>query len=111
MIICEEAIDPGFFFLWKGGGSLSIFKDLWWFFKLEKKSYILGILTLLGIALLHLFAPFAVRVVIDKIEAGTLTVQDLLFWTTLSLLVGLATYGFGFLWRIMLFGASNRLGK
>ncbi|SEN36093.1 ABC transporter ATP-binding protein [Lihuaxuella thermophila] len=90
---------------------MSIFKDLWWFFKLEKKSYSLGILTLVMLALLHLFAPYAVRVVVDKIEAGTLTVEDLLLWTTLSLVVGLATYCFGFLWRIMLFGASNRLGK
>lgn len=98
-------------FLWKGGESLSIFKDLWWFFKLEKKSYIFGILALLALAMLHLFAPYVVRVIIDKISAGTLTTSDLLYWSSLSLLVGLLSYGFGFTWRILLFGASNRLGR
>ncbi|MBA4495729.1 ABC transporter ATP-binding protein [Paenactinomyces guangxiensis] len=90
---------------------MSIFKDLWWFFKLERKSYILGILTLLGIALLHLFTPVAVRVIVDKMVADTLTLNDLIFWSSLSLLVGVMAYGCGFLWRIMLFGASNRLGR
>ncbi|TCS96436.1 ABC transporter transmembrane domain-containing protein [Hazenella coriacea] len=90
---------------------MSIFKDLWWFFKLEKRSYLLGILVLFVLALLHLFTPYAVRVIVDEISNGTLTANTLMYWTGLSLLVAVLTYVCGYLWRIMLFGASKRLGR
>jgi ABC-type multidrug transport system fused ATPase/permease subunit len=60
---------------------------------------------------LHLFAPYAVRVVVDKIAAGTLTLKDLLFWTSVNLVVAGVKYGLGYLWRIQLYGASGRLGR
>jgi ATP-binding cassette subfamily B protein len=90
---------------------MRIFRDLWWFFKEEKKSYTIGIMALLMLAVLHLFAPYAVRVVVDKIAAGTLTLKDLLFWTSVNLVVAGVKYGLGYLWRIQLYGASGRLGR
>jgi ATP-binding cassette subfamily B multidrug efflux pump len=90
---------------------MNIFRDLGWFFKQEKRSYLFGVLALLLLALLNLFTPYAVRVVVDKMAANRLTVHDLIFWTALSLGVAAVKYGLGFLWRILLFGASNRLGK
>jgi ATP-binding cassette subfamily B multidrug efflux pump len=90
---------------------MSVFKDLWWFFRLEKKRYLLGISSLFLLALLHLAAPYAVRVVVDEIAAGTLAIRDLAFWTALILAIALAEYVLGFVWRVQLFGASNRLGR
>ncbi|WP_093229792.1 ABC transporter ATP-binding protein [Thermoflavimicrobium dichotomicum] len=90
---------------------MSIFRDLWWFFKKEKKSYITGIAALLLLALLGLLPPYAIRHVVDQIAAGSLTVKDLLFWSVLCIGVGAASYGLGYFWRIQLFGAAHRLGQ
>ncbi|RAL26605.1 ABC transporter ATP-binding protein [Thermoflavimicrobium daqui] len=90
---------------------MSIFKDLWWFFKREKKSYLLGIGTLLIMAVLSLFPPYAIRNVVDLIVTKKLTMDDLLYWSVLCIGVGLVQYGMGFYWRIQLFGAANRLGQ
>lgn len=90
---------------------MSIFKDLWWFFKLEKKAYISGVGLLLFVALLELIPPRAVGYVVDGIQNGTLTLSKL--WKVLLILgIGaLLTYTARYIWRIMIFGASVRLAR
>lgn len=88
-----------------------IFRDLWWFFRQEKKSYLLGIFALLAIALLYLFPPYAVKVIVDQLANDALTIGSLWFWSLLCILAGLIRYGLGFIWRVSLFGAANRLGR
>ncbi|WP_124727144.1 ABC transporter transmembrane domain-containing protein [Staphylospora marina] len=90
---------------------MSVFKDLWWFFRMEKRAYAIGILVLLVLALTHLIFPYAVRVVIDQIAAGTLQMSDLVFWSVGLLAVAVFEYGLGVIWRLQLFGAANRLGR
>ena len=94
--------------MWRG---LDRYQYLKWFFQREKKSYLLGIVALLLIALIQLFPPYAVKEVVDLMASRTLTVRDLWFWTGLCLIATLIRYVLGYVWRIALYGAANRLGK
>jgi ATP-binding cassette, subfamily B, multidrug efflux pump len=94
--------------VWRG---LDRYQYLKWFFQREKKSYLLGIIALLLIALIQLFPPYAVKEVVDLMASRTLTVRDLWLWTGLCLLAALIRYVLGYVWRIALYGAANRLGK
>lgn len=88
-----------------------LFKDLMWFFKLEIKSYGLGILVLVLVALFNLFPPFVVRFIVDGIENRTLSQGSLLKWSLLLLITGLLVYGLRYLWRLLIFGAASRLAR
>ncbi|HEU4964172.1 MAG TPA: ABC transporter transmembrane domain-containing protein [Bacilli bacterium] len=90
---------------------MSIFRDLWWYFLQEKKSYGAGVAILLLVAVLNLFPPYAVGVVVDKIKQGTLTGGDLLLWTGLVLVSGVLVYAMRYTWRIFIFGAAFRLSR
>ncbi|MFR6453313.1 MAG: hypothetical protein ACLUP5_08640 [Streptococcus sp.] len=56
----------------------SIIAKLWWFFKLEKRRYIVGILALSLVSVLNLIPPMVMGRVIDAITSGKLTNQILL---------------------------------
>jgi len=88
-----------------------LFKDLMWFFKLEKKSYGMGILVLVAVALINLFPPYVVRVIVDGVDKGNLTQGILVKWSLLLLSAGFLVYGLRYVWRLMIFGASCRLGR
>ena len=55
----------------------SIIAKLWWFFKLEKRRYIVGILALSLVSVLNLIPPMVMGRVIDAITSGKLTNQIL----------------------------------
>jgi ATP-binding cassette, subfamily B, multidrug efflux pump len=90
---------------------MSIFKDLWWFFKLEKRAYITGVFLLLIVAVLELIPPKAVGYVVDEIRNGTFSSSKL--WKVVIILgsAALLTYIARYIWRIMIFGASARLAR
>ncbi|SDD01674.1 ATP-binding cassette, subfamily B [Melghirimyces thermohalophilus] len=90
---------------------MRIFRDLWWFFKKEKKSYIWGVAMLLVVALLDIFPAYVVRLVVDAIEGGWLTPAFLGKWLFLLAGAGLTMYILRYYWRVLLFGAAFRLGK
>ena len=46
---------------------MKIFKDLWWFFKAEKKGYGVGLLALFIVSLTHLIPPLIIGKIIDHI--------------------------------------------
>jgi ATP-binding cassette subfamily B multidrug efflux pump len=90
---------------------MSIFKDLMWYFKMEKKSYLTGVILLVFVSILTLFPPYVVGVIVDGIDAGSLTQKELVKWVSLLLLTGAIIYVLRFFWRIMIFGPAIRLGK
>ncbi|SMO93112.1 ABC transporter transmembrane domain-containing protein [Melghirimyces algeriensis] len=90
---------------------MRIFRDLGWFFKQEKSRYILGVALLIVVALLDIFPPYVVRLVVDGIEQGNVTPAFLLQWLSLMGAAGIAMYILRYIWRILLFGAAFRLGK
>ncbi|HEY8908709.1 MAG TPA: ABC transporter transmembrane domain-containing protein [Desulfosporosinus sp.] len=88
-----------------------LFKDLMWFFKLEKKSYSMGILVLLIVAFINLFPPYVVGVIVDGVGKGNLTQGLIVRWSLLLFGAGFLAYGLRYIWRLMIFGASCRLGR
>ncbi|TSB45168.1 ABC transporter transmembrane domain-containing protein [Alkalicoccobacillus porphyridii] len=90
---------------------MRVYRDLWWFFKQEKKAYIVGILVLILVSLLVLVPPYVIGRVVDQIYDGTLTTESLFGWILLLMAVGIITYGLRYVWRIMIFGASIRLAR
>ncbi|MED1055905.1 ABC transporter transmembrane domain-containing protein [Bacillus mycoides] len=90
---------------------MKVFFDLAWFFKQEKRAYIIGIIMLFGVALLELVAPRVLGIVVDEINSGTLTSEKLLNWVILLVVVGIMMYILRYLWRIMIFGSSLKLAR
>ncbi|MES5893143.1 ABC transporter transmembrane domain-containing protein [Bacillus cereus group sp. RP43] len=90
---------------------MKVFLNLAWFFKQEKRAYIIGIIMLFGVALLELVAPRVLGIVVDEINNGTLTSEKLLNWVILLVVVGITMYILRYLWRIMIFGSSLKLAR
>jgi ATP-binding cassette, subfamily B, multidrug efflux pump len=90
---------------------MSIFKDLMWFFKQEKKAYITGILLLMFVALLELVPPKVIGIVIDHIKEETLTTEILWKWMLILLAVAVTLYLLRYAWRILIFGSSVKLAR
>lgn len=90
---------------------MRVFRDLWWFFVQEKKSYIIGITFLIVASSFSLVPPYVVGVIVDHIEQKSLTVNTLLVWVGLILASGVIHYGSNFIWRSMLFGSAIKLGR
>lgn len=90
---------------------MKVFLKLGWFIKEEKKNYIIGLLILLLVALIDLLPPQIIGKVIDGISFNTLTKKTLLIYVIVLFLAAVLTYVFRYFWRIMIFGASMRLGK
>ncbi|CAM4107463.1 ABC transporter ATP-binding protein [Bacillus albus] len=90
---------------------MKVFINLAWFFKQEKRAYIIGIIMLFGVALLELVAPKVLGIVVDEISNGTLTSENLLKWVILLVVVGITMYILRYLWRIMIFGSSLKLAR
>ncbi|MED1269208.1 ABC transporter transmembrane domain-containing protein [Bacillus mycoides] len=90
---------------------MKVFFNLAWFFRQEKRAYIIGIIMLFGVALLELVAPRVLGIVVDEINSGTLTSEKLLNWVILLVVVGIMMYILRYLWRIMIFGSSLKLAR
>lgn len=90
---------------------MKVFLDLAWFFKQEKRAYIMGIILLFGVALLELVAPKVIGIVVDEISNQTLTSEKLLQWVVILVVAGVTMYILRYIWRIMIFGSSLKLAR
>lgn len=90
---------------------MKVFIRLSWFFKQEKKAYILGIFLLLFVALLQLLPPKVIGFIVDEIHNNTLTSRRLLQWLATLLMAGLFMYALRYFWRIMIFGSAVKLAR
>lgn len=90
---------------------MKIIKQLWWFFSLEKKAYLIGILSLCLVSLLNLLPASIMGQLIDQIASGQLTEHRLLLGVAGLILSALAMYGLRYLWRMNILATSYRLGK
>ena len=55
--------------------------------------------------------PYIVGLIVDGIQQQTLTTAYLTKWIVLLLMSGFAAYGFGYGWRLLIFGSAMNLGK
>lgn len=90
---------------------MTVIKELAWFFKKEKKAYTLGVLSLLGIAVIGLIPPKLMGDIVDHIKSNTLTRENLLWNLFLIVLLAFIGYLLRYAWRVNIFGASFRLEK
>lgn len=90
---------------------MKIIKQLWWFFSLEKKAYLIGISSLCLVSLLNLLPASIMGQLIDQIASGQLTEHRLLLGVAGLILSALAMYGLRYLWRMNILATSYRLGK
>ena len=90
---------------------MSIIQKLWWFFKLEKRRYLVGIVALVLVSVLNLIPPMVMGRVIDAITSGQLTQQALLLDLFYLLLAAFGMYYLRYVWRMYILGTSYRLGQ
>lgn len=90
---------------------MSIIQKLWWFFKLEKRRYIVGIVALVLVSVLNLIPPMVMGRVIDAITSGRLTQDELLLHLFYLLLAAFGMYYLRYVWRMYILGTSYRLGQ
>ncbi|MEM5050357.1 ABC transporter ATP-binding protein [Enterococcus faecalis] len=90
---------------------MSIFKKLGWFFKQEKKRYIIGVFSLMMVALVQLVPPKVIGVVVDEIVNKEIRLTKIIVWVALLIGAGLAQYLFRYIWRMHIWGSAARLEK
>lgn len=90
---------------------MSIIQKLWWFFKLEKRRYLVGIVALVLVSVLNLIPPMVMGRVIDAITSGRLTQDELLLHLYYLLLAAFGMYYLRYVWRMYILGTSYRLGQ
>lgn len=90
---------------------MSIIQKLWWFFKLEKRRYLVGIVALVLVSVLNLIPPMIMGRVIDAITSRRLTQDELLLHLFYLLLAAFGMYYLRYVWRMYILGTSYRLGQ
>ncbi|WP_367294854.1 ABC transporter ATP-binding protein [Levilactobacillus yonginensis] len=88
---------------------MSIFKKLAWYFRLEWRRYLMGVLGLLLTAIIAIVPPRIIGNMVDGIHGQTMTGRLLmidLLWVTLA---ALAQYGTRYIWRNAIWGGAARL--
>ncbi|MGT2926631.1 ABC transporter ATP-binding protein [Streptococcus cuniculipharyngis] len=91
--------------------SENIIVQLWWFFTLEKRRYVIGILSLSLVAVINLLPPMIMGKIVDQISSRQLAGQALFSQLALLLLAAFAMYGLRYVWRMYILGTSYRLGQ
>jgi len=85
---------------------LSVLKKLGWFFKLERKRYIVAISLLFLIGLVDLLPPWLIGFVIDGIQQGLFTDKQFMWMIIGFSAVALIGYGINYIWHYLLFGGA-----
>lgn len=90
---------------------MSIFKKLSWFFKQEKRSYIIGVTALVLVAFVQLVPPKVIGIIIDEIAENGISLRTILFWVAILVLAAVTQYLFRYIWRTHIWGSAARLEK
>lgn len=90
---------------------MNLIRKLGWFFRLEKRRYIIGILALSLVSVFNLIPPQVIGQVIDRIDSGRLTGEELLYNLLLLTASAFIMYGLRYVWRLYILGTSNNLGR
>lgn len=90
---------------------MGIFKKLGWFFKQEKKTYIIGVLSLLTVSVLQLIPPRVIGLIVDLIDNKEMTMKKVISWCGLLVAVAILQYLFRYIWRTHIWGGAARLEK
>lgn len=90
---------------------MKVFLKLGWFFKQQKTSYLIGLGTLLLIALIEIVPPQIIGRTIDEMASNRLTPRLLAIYLFILVITAILTYVLRYVWRLSIFGTSQKLGK
>lgn len=90
---------------------MQIFSKLGWFFKQEKKQYIIGVSLLFIVSLLATIVPMIIAKIIDGMTDGTLTKSQMWQWIFILLTISISQYIMRYFWRMNIFGTGAKLEK
>ena len=90
---------------------MGIFKKLSWFFKKQKRRYLIGIIFLLLTALTNLIIPRTIGQFADWVNQKQLTQMHVLVALTILLAAGLGQYLFRYGWRNQIWGGAADLER
>ena len=90
---------------------MSLIRKLGWFFKLEARRYMIGILALSLVSVFNLIPPRIIGQVIDAIAGGNLTPSELALNLTWLVGASLIMYALRYVWRLFILGTANSLGR
>ncbi|MFC6261092.1 ABC transporter ATP-binding protein [Levilactobacillus fujinensis] len=88
---------------------MSIFHKLSWYFRLEWRRYLTGIIGLLLTALIAIIPPRIIGNMVDGIHGQSMTAHLLLVDLGLITIAALAQYGTRYIWRNAIWGGAARL--
>ncbi len=85
----------------------SVLRNLGWFFRQEKRRYLIGIFFLVIVGIIELLPPRLIGIAVDDIAGGLITTERLFMY--IGGIVGLLVimYGITYIWMRQLFGGSN----
>lgn len=90
---------------------MEMFSKLSWFFKQEKKAYIIGTSMLIFLSLLTAAMPLIIGWIIDSMTNQTMTPSQLTNWVILIVVITILQYGVRYVWRMAIFGTSAKLER
>ncbi|MFD1888291.1 ABC transporter ATP-binding protein [Paenibacillus wenxiniae] len=85
----------------------AVLKNLGWFFRRERKRYLIGIIMLAVVGVIELVPPKLLGEAIDQISGGTISYQSLFYYSGTIALTMVLIYGITYVWMHSLFGGSN----
>lgn len=85
----------------------SVLRNLGWFFRREKRRYLIGLILLIGVGVLELFPPRLLGNAIDDIVRGSITTASLAKYIGMILILLLVIYWITYIWMHKLFGGST----
>ena len=87
---------------------MKVFLKLGWFFKQQKTSYLIGLGTLLLIALIEIVPPQIIGRTIDEMTSNRLTPRLLAIYLFILVITAILTYVLRYVWRLSIFGTSQK---
>lgn len=90
---------------------MEMFSKLSWFFKQEKKAYIIGTSMLIFLSLLTAAMPLIIGWIIDSMTNQMMTPSQLTNWVILIVVITILQYGVRYVWRMAIFGTSAKLER
>lgn len=85
----------------------SVLRNLGWFFRREKRRYLIGLILLIIVGVLELLPPRLLGNAIDDIVRGSITTVSLAKYIGMILIMLLIIYWITYIWMHKLFGGSN----
>lgn len=85
----------------------SVLRNLGWFFRQEKRRYLIGVFFLVLVGVIELLPPRLIGTAVDDIAGGLITPERLFMY--IGGIIGLLAimYGITYIWMRQLFGGSN----